>query len=149
MYPLELVIASFCLFGKSQKLKLGLMHQYVTDSGGRLPWSNWKRGDVSSNGVARPGWLYTKDIRAVGPARYKVETGLFWPFLKERKLFMCPQDIRPARLTRVSAHYSPFDRTDLSPFVRTTTGAMTKMGKKHVATQTDLPDFMLLQPCYW
>lgn len=74
---------------KQQALALQM---YATDSEGRLPWANWLAGDVATNQVARPGWLYTRDAAASGSERFKLETGLFWPLLKERKLFMCPRD---------------------------------------------------------
>ena len=68
------------------------MQMYATDNEGRLPWPNWLAGDISSNGVARPGWLYTMDPKAQGAAQFQVESGLFWPILRERKLYQCPRE---------------------------------------------------------
>ena len=64
------------------------MHLYCSDNADGLPWPNWFAGD----GPNRPGWLYTLDTSVTGPARFKVETGLFWKTLHERKLYMCPAD---------------------------------------------------------
>ncbi len=64
------------------------MHLYATDSSDQLPWPNWLAGDRPD----RPGWLYTLDTAAKGPARFKVQTGLFWKTLGNAKLFMCPGD---------------------------------------------------------
>jgi prepilin-type N-terminal cleavage/methylation domain-containing protein len=68
------------------------MHLYATDSSDVLPWPNWSAGDVTSNGVPRAGWLYTFDTSATGPARFKVNTGIFWKTLVSPKLYMCPMD---------------------------------------------------------
>jgi prepilin-type N-terminal cleavage/methylation domain-containing protein len=68
------------------------LHLYASDNGDVLPWPNWLAGDVSSNGVARAGWLYTMNPAASGPARFKVNTGVFWSVLKDPKLYMCPMD---------------------------------------------------------
>ena len=68
------------------------LHLYSTDSADALPWPNWLDGDVSSNGVARAGWLYTMDTSAKGTARFKANTGLFWKMLGNPKLYMCPMD---------------------------------------------------------
>ena len=70
------------------------MQMYATDSEGRLPWPNWLAGD----GANRHGWLYTLDASAAGADRMKVESGLFWPTLRERKLFTCPRDATNAPL---------------------------------------------------
>jgi prepilin-type N-terminal cleavage/methylation domain-containing protein len=64
------------------------MHLYATDSGGALPWPNWYAGDATN----KPGWLYTLEAAATGPARFKAETGIFWKTLRQAKLYMCPMD---------------------------------------------------------
>ena len=71
---------------KQQTLAL---HLYVTDNNDVLPWPNWLAGD----GPNRPGWLYTLDTSAAGPARFKVETGVFWKTLKNPRLYVCPADL--------------------------------------------------------
>lgn len=68
------------------------LHLYASDNADGLPWPNWFEGDVSSNGVSRPGWLYTLDTAAAGPARFKARTGLFWNTLRDRRLYLCPMD---------------------------------------------------------
>jgi len=68
------------------------IHLYSSDNADALPWPNWLAGDVSTNGVARPGWLYTMDTNVIGPARFKASTGLFWKLLGDPKIYMCPMD---------------------------------------------------------
>jgi len=70
------------------KQQVTALHLYATDHSDYLPWANWKRGD----GPDRAGWLYRWDPAAAGPAQFRVETGVFWPTLRERKLYMCPRD---------------------------------------------------------
>jgi hypothetical protein len=62
---------------------------YVTDSQDLLPVPNWKSEDRSNH----PGWLYALDAAASGPAQFKIEGGLLWPTLKDRKLYLCPMDV--------------------------------------------------------
>jgi prepilin-type N-terminal cleavage/methylation domain-containing protein len=64
------------------------MHLYCTDNDDVLPWPNWFEGKMPT----RPGWLYTLNKQVKGPARFKVETGLFWKTLGDPKLYMCPAD---------------------------------------------------------
>ncbi len=64
------------------------MQIFVTDNGDVLPWPNWFAGDATN----RPGWLYTLDTSVTGPARFKVQTGLFWDTLRNPALYMCPMD---------------------------------------------------------
>jgi prepilin-type N-terminal cleavage/methylation domain-containing protein len=64
------------------------MHLHATDHKDELPWSNWYRGD----GTNRQGWLYTLDPSATGPARFKAQTGAFWPILQSEKIYRCPMD---------------------------------------------------------
>jgi prepilin-type N-terminal cleavage/methylation domain-containing protein len=61
---------------------------YATDNGDILPWPNWLKGDAAD----RPGWLYTRDTAASGPAQFRVETGTSWQTLHEPKLYYCPSD---------------------------------------------------------
>jgi prepilin-type N-terminal cleavage/methylation domain-containing protein len=68
------------------------LHLYASDSSDALPWPNWLAGDVSTNGVSRPGWLYTLDTSVKGTARFKAQTGLFWNTLHDARMYMCPMD---------------------------------------------------------
>jgi len=61
---------------------------YVTDNNDRLPAPNWKSQDYAEN----PGWLYTLDNTASGPAQFKIKKGFFWPTLLNQKLYLCPMD---------------------------------------------------------
>ena len=61
---------------------------YTTDNNDILPWPNWLAGDRPD----RPGWLYTIDPTVGGPAMFKLETGVFWPTLRTKKLYVCPMD---------------------------------------------------------
>ncbi len=63
------------------------LNMYATDHDDIIPWPNWDNGES-----ARPGWLYTADLSAVGPGEFKVETGLFWPILHNPSLYLCPMD---------------------------------------------------------
>jgi prepilin-type N-terminal cleavage/methylation domain-containing protein len=69
---------------KEQTIALNL---YCTDHDDIIPWPNWDNGDTD-----RQGWLYKLDLTVAGPAAYKVETGLFWPVLRNPKLYVCPMD---------------------------------------------------------
>ncbi|MCS7337386.1 MAG: type II secretion system GspH family protein [Verrucomicrobiae bacterium] len=70
------------------KQQITATHLYAADGVGYLPWPNWALGDAPD----RPGWLYKLDPAATGPARFKVETGVFWPMLRNPKLYFCPRD---------------------------------------------------------
>lgn len=70
------------------KQQITATHLYAADHTGTLPWPNWALGDSPE----RPGWLYKLDTTATGPARFKVETGVFWPMLHNPKLYFCPRD---------------------------------------------------------
>jgi type II secretory pathway pseudopilin PulG len=65
------------------------MHLVVTDNQGVMPWPNWMSGEVATH---QQGWLYALDATASGPARFKVQTGSFWPILTTPTLFFCPSD---------------------------------------------------------
>jgi prepilin-type N-terminal cleavage/methylation domain-containing protein len=60
----------------------------ASDNNDVLPWPNWLKGDAAD----RPGWLYTLDTSASGPAQFKVETGISWQTLHTAKLYYCPAD---------------------------------------------------------
>jgi len=61
---------------------------YVTDNQDILSAPNWKSQDYSGY----PGWLYTLNPAATGPAQFQIEKGIFWPTLLNQKLYMCPMD---------------------------------------------------------
>ena len=63
-------------------------HLHATDNGDALPWMNW----LSADAADRPGWLYTLDAAASGPARFKAQTGLLWPAIQNPKIYLCPRD---------------------------------------------------------
>jgi len=70
------------------KQQITALWVYTTDNNDVLPWPNWLQGDQPD----RPGWLYTIDPTAAGPEKFKVETGVFWPTLHVKKLYICPMD---------------------------------------------------------
>ncbi|MBL9137843.1 MAG: prepilin-type N-terminal cleavage/methylation domain-containing protein [Verrucomicrobiales bacterium] len=66
------------------------MTMYSSDNDDRMPWPNW------ANDYG-PGWLYQPvSGRAPDPLRTNewsyIEAGLWWPYLKERKVYNCPLD---------------------------------------------------------
>jgi prepilin-type N-terminal cleavage/methylation domain-containing protein len=65
------------------------MNLVTTDSHDVMPWPNWASGEQT---LHQPGWLYALDPAATGPARFKVETGDFWPVLGRQKMYFCPSD---------------------------------------------------------
>jgi prepilin-type N-terminal cleavage/methylation domain-containing protein len=66
---------------------------YTADSGDFMPWPNWAAGDVDTNGISRPGWLYTYDQKAYPvQERCKANTGLLWKMLGNTKMYVCPLD---------------------------------------------------------
>ena len=60
---------------------------YASDNGDSIVWPNWDDGNS-----ARPGWLYAANLSVVPPNEFKVKTGLFWPILRNLKLYRCPLD---------------------------------------------------------
>jgi prepilin-type N-terminal cleavage/methylation domain-containing protein len=69
------------------KQQLTAMHLFAGDNNDVLPLPNWDNGNSD-----RPGWLYTADLTNAGPDEFKVETGLFWSTLRNKKLYLCPMD---------------------------------------------------------
>jgi prepilin-type N-terminal cleavage/methylation domain-containing protein len=66
------------------------MTLYSSDNDDRMPWPNW------ANDYG-PGWLYQPlSGRAPDPVRTNewqyIEAGLWWPYLKGRKIYNCPLD---------------------------------------------------------
>ena len=78
--------------GNNKQLALA-MHMYADDNRDLMPWPNW--GNDPANG---PGWLYKPVVggRPPDPTRSNdwqyIEAGLYWPFLKERRVYNCPLD---------------------------------------------------------
>lgn len=67
------------------------MQEYANDNSDVLPRPNWDDGGAP--GIrSLPGWLYTPDSNRPAPARFKVETGLFWASLPKSQLYFCPLD---------------------------------------------------------
>ncbi|PYM16817.1 MAG: Type II secretory pathway pseudopilin PulG-like protein [Verrucomicrobia bacterium] len=66
------------------------MHLYAMDNNDFMPWPNW------GNNYG-PGWLY-KPVAGRPPDPLKsnewqyIEAGLYWPYLKERRVYNCPID---------------------------------------------------------
>ncbi len=66
------------------------MQMYPADSGDFMPWPNWAN-------EFGPGWLY-RPVAGKAPDPEKtnqlsyIEDGLYWPFLKSRKVYNCPLD---------------------------------------------------------
>jgi len=77
-----------CL-GNNRQLGIA-MHMYASDNGDWMPWPNW-------DNQYGPGWLYMPTAgRAPDPLKTNewkyIEMGLYWPYLKERKVYNCPLD---------------------------------------------------------
>jgi prepilin-type N-terminal cleavage/methylation domain-containing protein len=66
------------------------MHLYADENRDSMPWPNW------ANDYG-PGWLY-KPVGGRAPDPLKsnewqyIEAGLYWTYLKERKVYNCPLD---------------------------------------------------------
>jgi prepilin-type N-terminal cleavage/methylation domain-containing protein len=79
---------TYCI-NNNKQLGLAIV-MYADDNEDRMPWPNW------ANDYG-PGWLY-KPVsgRAPDPVRSNewpsIEAGLYWPYLKERKVYNCPLD---------------------------------------------------------
>jgi prepilin-type N-terminal cleavage/methylation domain-containing protein len=65
------------------------MHLVVTDNQDQMPWPNWMSGEAATH---QQGWLYALDPGVIGPARFRAQTGDFWPVLTTEKIFFCPSD---------------------------------------------------------
>jgi prepilin-type N-terminal cleavage/methylation domain-containing protein len=74
------------------------VHLFTSDNEERLPWPNWYAGEAET---PQQGWLYTLDKTASGTARFKLDTGSFWPLLRDPKLFFCPSDNTNTALFRL------------------------------------------------
>jgi type II secretory pathway component PulJ len=73
------------------------LHLYTADDNDVLPPPNWDNGGFSDptapngNGTYA-GWLYKPDLNATGTNRFHLEAGLFWPVLRQEKIYVCPSD---------------------------------------------------------
>jgi type II secretory pathway pseudopilin PulG len=72
------------------------VQMYATDNHDFLPAPNWKKQDLAGY----PGWLYTLDPSAQGPAQFVISKGLIWPTLKDQRLYLCPMDYTNTALFR-------------------------------------------------
>ncbi len=66
------------------------MQMYAMDNADYMPWPNWEN-------QYGPGWLYQPTGgRAPDPLKTNeirfIEAGLYWPYVKERKVYNCPLD---------------------------------------------------------
>jgi prepilin-type N-terminal cleavage/methylation domain-containing protein len=75
----------------SNNRQLGIaMHMYAPENNDYMPWPNW-------NNQYGPGWLYMPTVgRAPDPLKSNewqfIQMGVYWPSLKERKVYNCPLD---------------------------------------------------------
>ncbi len=79
---------TYCI-NNNKQLSLA-MAMYADDNSDTMPWPNW------GNDYG-PGWLYQPvGGRAPDPDNTNqlafVQAGLYWPYLKERKVYICPLD---------------------------------------------------------
>ena len=79
---------TYCI-NNNKQLALA-MHLYADDNRDFMAWPNW------ANDYG-PGWLYQPvSGRAPDPLKTNelkyIEAGLYWPILKERKVYNCPLD---------------------------------------------------------
>jgi hypothetical protein len=70
------------------------MHVVVTDNEDVMPWPNWMSGEETKH---QQGWLHALDPTADGPARFKVQTGSFWPVLTTPQIYFRPSDVESSR----------------------------------------------------
>jgi prepilin-type N-terminal cleavage/methylation domain-containing protein len=75
---------------------------YASDQNDAVPPPNWDNGGFSGTQGTNTGWLYAVDLSATGTNRFRVNTGLFWPTLRNPKIYFCPMD-KPDE-ARMSAH---------------------------------------------
>jgi prepilin-type N-terminal cleavage/methylation domain-containing protein len=73
------------------------LHLYTDDNQEVLTWPNWDYGRAMPNGTNRPGWLYTLNPAATGPAKFNEQAGMLWSSLRQPKVYICPMDRVDAR----------------------------------------------------
>lgn len=79
---------TFCI-NNNKQLALAMI-MYADDNQDYMPWPNW------ANDYG-PGWLYMPvGGRAPDPMKTNewkyIEQGLYWPYVKERRIYNCPLD---------------------------------------------------------
>src|SRR5436190_12341502 len=84
----EKSIRTFCV-NNNKQLALAML-MYSDENNDQMPWPNWG----NSYG---PGWLYQPvGGRAPDPTKPNeiqyIQAGLYWKFLKERRVYNCPLD---------------------------------------------------------
>jgi prepilin-type N-terminal cleavage/methylation domain-containing protein len=84
----EKATRGYCI-NNNKQLALAMM-MYADDNRDQMPWPNW------GNDYG-PGWLYQPvGGRAPDPVRTNeapyIERGLYYPYLRERKVYNCPLD---------------------------------------------------------
>ena len=84
----EKAIRAYCV-NNNKQLTLA-MQMYALDNQDAMPWPNW------ANDYG-PGWLYMPTAgRAPDPLKTNeiqfIEAGLYWQYLKERRVYNCPLD---------------------------------------------------------
>jgi hypothetical protein len=61
---------------------------YVNDNKGWLPFSSWGQNSVFPNAVAN--WLYTPPLNTEAETYQRLETGSFYPYIKNHDVYKCP-----------------------------------------------------------
>jgi prepilin-type N-terminal cleavage/methylation domain-containing protein len=124
------------------------VHLYANDNRDLMPWSNWASGDAPD----RPGWLYTMPESVMaGSSAFQVQTGLFWPILRNPKLYFCPLDgpntpLFSARAQQISSYVmngavNGYNREDTDKTLLTKLGDMRPSGVVFWETDERHPDF--------
>ncbi len=87
---------------------------YWPDNQDYVPWPNWAGGPA----WMAPGWAYTGDSSTAsnGP-----QTGLLWPYVKSRQVYMCPVDMSrtnsSSRPAGVAFSYAQLFQQRSCPFI--------------------------------
>jgi prepilin-type N-terminal cleavage/methylation domain-containing protein len=85
-------IATKCLNNVRQ---LGMANQmYLNENRQGLPFSNWDNGVGPPPSNVHVGWLYDCPIKNPVNDPTKVNTGGFWPYLKNYEIYHCPTHIK-------------------------------------------------------
>jgi prepilin-type N-terminal cleavage/methylation domain-containing protein len=91
---------SFRVSDLSNLKQFGVAFNLVaSDNEDFMPWPNWLSGEEKN--PTPEGWLYTRDLAASGTAQFKIETGSFWPIMKNPKMYFCPSDDKGSDLFKV------------------------------------------------
>jgi prepilin-type N-terminal cleavage/methylation domain-containing protein len=76
--------------------------QYLNENKGFLPFPNWDNGDAQP-AKFKVGWLYANPLQKPTTDPHLVNTGSFWPYLKNYDVFHCPTHIK-AESAQFGAH---------------------------------------------